>query len=214
MYYFPEGSKVYYSTTFASAKTISAITNASPAVATATSHGYSDLDPVLVASGWEDANDTVFEVDSLSADTFGVTGLDSSDTDWFAAGTGTGTAMKISSWVEVPQLLTLTSSGGGPKYGTVDPIGRRNSIKKIIGFEPSSLDLSIGYDAANATIQALNAISRAFTNVAVKIVIPGGGRVYGYGNIAISEVPQMSKGNAITISGAISIDGRMIGYGA
>jgi len=214
MYYFPEGSKVYYSVTFATAKTVSAISNASPAVATATSHGYSDADPVLLASGWEDANDTVFEVDQLSADTFGVLGLDSTDTDWFAAGTGTGEAMKISSWVEVPQLISLTSTGGGPRYGTVDPIGRRNAIKQIIGFEPSSLDLSLGYDAANATQQALNAISRAFTPVAIKIVIPGGGRVYGYGNIAVSEVPQMSKGNAITISGAISVIGRMIGYGA
>ena len=214
MYYFPEGSKVYYSSTFAAAKTVTAVTNDNPAVATAVAHGYTDLDPVLIASGWEDANDTIFEADSLSADTFGVLGLDSTSTDWFAAGTGTGTAKKVSSWVEVPQLISVTSSGGGAKYGTVDPIGRRNSIKKIIGFEPSSIDLTIGYDAANASLQALNAISRAFTSVAIKIVIPGGGRMYGYGNIAVSEVPQLSKGNAITVMGAISIDGRIIGYGA
>jgi hypothetical protein len=44
-YYYPEGSKVYYSTTFAVAKTVSAVTNANPAVATSTSHGYTDLCP-------------------------------------------------------------------------------------------------------------------------------------------------------------------------
>ena len=37
-YYFPEGSKFYFSKTFAAAKAISAITNAAPAVATAAAH--------------------------------------------------------------------------------------------------------------------------------------------------------------------------------
>ena len=39
MYYFPEGSKVYYSTTFAAAKHITGSTNAPPAVATSVAHG-------------------------------------------------------------------------------------------------------------------------------------------------------------------------------
>ena len=47
-YYFPEGSKFYFSKTFAAAKTISAITNANPAVATSTSHGYVNGDEILL----------------------------------------------------------------------------------------------------------------------------------------------------------------------
>lgn len=213
-YYYPEGSKIYYSTTFAGAKTVSAITNASPAVATATTHGYSDLDPVLFASGWEDANDTVWEVDSLTADTFGVTGLDASSTTYYPAGTGIGTTQKISGWTEVPQILDISSTGGGPKYGTVSPLGRRNDIKTPIGFEAMSIDLGIGYDATNATWQAMLGITRTFTKVAIKIVVPGGGRLYGYGNLIASEMVEISKGNALKVKAAISLDGRMVGYGA
>ena len=38
-YYFPEGTKLYYSVTFAATKTITALSNASPAAATSTNHG-------------------------------------------------------------------------------------------------------------------------------------------------------------------------------
>jgi len=46
-YHFPAGTKAYYSTTFAGAKTVTGITNASPAVATSVAHGYTDGDPLL-----------------------------------------------------------------------------------------------------------------------------------------------------------------------
>lgn len=213
-YYFPEGTKVYYSVTFAGAKTISAVTNASPAVATSTSHGYSDLDPILLLSGWEDATNTVWEVDSQTADTFNITGLDSTSTTYYPAGSGTGTAQKVSTWVEVPQILTINSTGGGPKYGTVSPLAARNDIKTPLGFEASSIDLEIGYDPANAVQVAMAGIARAFTKVALKLVVPGGGRIYGYGNLMLSEVPKLSKGNAITKPASISFDGRMVSYGA
>ena len=213
-YYFPEGTKVYYSVTFAAAKTITGVTNASPAVATSTSHGYTDLDPVLLLSGWEDANNTVWEVDQQTADTFNITGLDSTSTTYYPAGSGTGTAQKVSTWVEVPQILTINSNGGGTKYGTVSPLATRNDIKTPIGFEAMSIDLGLGYDATNATWQAMLALTRAFTKVAIKIVVPGGGRLYGYGNLIASEMVEMSKGNALKVKAAISLDGRMIGYGA
>jgi len=154
-YYYPEGSKVYYSTTFAGAKTVSAVTNANPAVATSTSHGYTDLDPVLFNTGWEDANNTIWEVDQQSADTFQLEGLDSSSTTYYPAGTGTGTTQLVSAWTEIPQILDISSTGGGPKYGTVSPLGRRNDIKTPIGFEAMSIDMGLGYDATNATWQAM-----------------------------------------------------------
>jgi ribosomal protein S7 len=207
-------SKLAEEIMMAATKTISAVTNASPAVATATAHGYSDLDPVLLSSGWEDANNTIWEVDSQTADTFNITGLDSSSTTYYPAGSGVGTASKVSSWVEIPQILTIASNGGGPKYNTVSPLATRNDIKVPVGFEASSIDLEIGYDPTNATQAAMAGITRAFTKVALKLVVPGGGRLYGYGNLLLSEVPKLNKGSAITKAASISMDGRMVGYGA
>lgn len=214
-YYFPAGTKYFYSNTLASAKTLTAVTNGNPAVATSVAHGYTDLDPVLFASSWQDANATVFEVDQLTADTFSLLNLNATDTNVYPVGSGVGTTQKISTWVEIPQILTASSNGGGIKYGTIDPLASRQATKQPIGFDAIGVDMKIGYDPANAVIQAMQAITRVFGKVALKMVLPGGGRVYGYGNLACSEFPETgSKDAPIQLSVGIGFDGRAISYGA
>lgn len=214
-YHFPAGTKAYYSTTFAGAKSVTGITNASPAVATSVAHGYTDGDPLLFASGWQDASDTLFEADQLTVDTFSLLGLDATDTNVYGAGTGTGTTKEVSGWVEFPQVLSITTNGGGIKYGTVDPIGSRQATKQPVGFDAIGVDMKLGYDPANATLTALQGLTRTFSKAAFKLVLPGGGRVYGYGNVACSEFPEIgSKETPLQLSASIGFDGRAISYGA
>ena len=211
-YYFPEGGKFFYSTTFAAAATISDLTNGAPAVATATAHGYVDDDAVLISSGWDDVNESVYEVDQLSANTFSLVGLDTTNTDFFPAGTGTGTAQKISGWVEIPQILTISNSGGDPKFATVSPLARRNSMNVPIGFNPETLTLSMGHDPANATYQAMLAIGRVLTKCAFKQVVPGGLVTYGYGYMVPSKRATQTAGQANSVSCTISIQGESTSY--
>lgn len=169
---------------------------------------------MLFASGWSDANSTVFEVNQLTVDTFEFLGLDATDTNVYAAGTGTGETQKLSSWVEIPQVLRATPNGGTIKYGTIDPVGTRQATKQPIGFDAVGIDLEIGYDPTNATIKAMQAITRVFSKVAFKLVIPGGGRVYGYGNLSCAEFPTSgSKDSPYIVAAGIGFDGRAICYG-
>ena len=213
-YYFPEGGKFYYSTTFAAAKTITALTNASPAVATSTTHGYSDGDEVLISSGWDDVNDSVYKVDQLTADTFSLVDLDTTNTDFFPASTGTGTAKKISSWVEIPQILTINNTGGDPNFAEIRPLARRNAIKVPIGFQAESINMEIGLDPANATYKAMLAIGRVSTKCAFKQVVPGGLVTYGYGYMITSQRGKQQAGNAITASVVLTILGSSVSYGS
>lgn len=211
-YYFPEGSKIYFSSTFAGAKTVSAVTNANPAVATSTSHGYSDGDEVLFASGWEDATDSVYKADQLTADTFSLLGLNAADTTWFASGSGTGTTQKISSWVEVPQLLSVTSQGGDARFTTVDLMAKRNSINVPTGFNPTSINLTLAHDPSNANYQTMQTVARSLTKVAFKLVLSGGATAYGYGYMNVSEMPQLNRNQVNSVAASISLLGRMISY--
>ena len=108
-----------------------------------------------------------------------------------------------------------SANGGGVKYGTVSPLGSRQDTKQPIGFDAAGLDIKIGYDPSNAVITGMQSLTRVFSKVAVKLVIPGGGRVYGYGNIACNEFPEIgSKDAPIQLSVGIGFDGRAISYGA
>ncbi|MBP6674998.1 MAG: hypothetical protein KAY54_01660 [Burkholderiaceae bacterium] len=213
-YYFPEGTKLYYSVTFAATKTITALSNASPAAATSTSHGYVDDDEILMVSGWEDATDTVYMVDQTDANTFSVLGLDASNTSFYPAGTGTGTASKVSSWVEVPQLLDLSTSGGDVRLTTISPLAKRNDIQVATGFNATALNFTLGHDPANATYIAMLGISRTLTKVALKVLISGSAPMYGYGYMSVSEMPRMARNQANQVAGTITMLGRPIAYGS
>ncbi|AGW94599.1 hypothetical protein N234_31625 [Ralstonia pickettii DTP0602] len=213
-YAFPEGAKFFFSQTFASAKTVTGITNASPAVATSTAHGFVDDNEILLTSGWEDAKDSVYKVDQLTADTFALKGLNSSDTNWFAAGGGAGSAQLVSSWVEIPQVLTIATQGGDPRFTTISPLGRRNSINVPTGFNATSITLTLGHDAADANFQVMQDVSRALRKVAFKMVLSGGVTSYGYGFLAVSEMPSLNVNQANQVTASFSLLGRSISYAA
>lgn len=212
-YAFPEGSKFYFSTTFAAVKTLSAMTNADPTVATSVAHGYSDDDELLLTSGWEDATDTVFRADQLTADTFSLKGLNTTNTSFYASGGGAAsTTQKISGWTEIPQVLTIATSGGDPRFTTISPLSRRNGINVPTGFNATSITLTLGHDPSNANFQTMLGISRALTKVAFKMVLGGGSVVYGYGYMATAEAPSLNVNQANSVTAALSLLGRSISY--
>lgn len=211
-YFFPEGSSQQFSQTFASAKTITALTNANPAVATSTAHGYATNDEILLTSGWEDATDSVYKVTVIDANSFSIQGLDTSNTSFFPAGTGTGSAQKLSGWTAIPQVLTISSSGGDARFTDVAPLSKRNAVKIPTGFNATSVTLSLAHDASNANYQTMLGISRTLSKVAFKQVISGGATTYGYGYMNVSEMPKLNNNQVNTVDAAITVLGRSISY--
>lgn len=211
-YYFPEGSSQQFANTFAAAKTISAITNANPASATCTAHGYTTGDEILLQSGWEDATDTVWRVNVIDANTFTILGLDTSNTSFYPAGTGVGTAQKISGWTSIPQVLSISASGGDARFTDVAPLSKRNAVKIPTGFNATSVTLSLAHDANQANYITMLGISRNLSKVAFKQVISGGAVTYGYGYMNVSEMPKLNNNQVNTVDCAMTILGRAISY--
>lgn len=211
-YFVPEGAKFFFSELLGTAKAITALTNANPALATSIAHGFVDGNEVLLKSGWEDAGDTVWRVDQLSADTFSLLNFDSTDTSFYPAGGGTGTAQLVGVWTAIPQVLSITANGGDPKYTDIQPLSRRNAIRMPVGFNPSSIELSLGHDESLPAMQTMKSISRRLAKVAFKMTLSGGLTAYAYGTLAVSEIPALTSGQPNTVRAAISVDGRMISY--
>lgn len=212
-YFFPEGSAQLFSQTFAAAKTISAITNANPAVATSNAHGYTTGDEILLTvAGWEDATDSVYQIEVVDANSFKILGLDSSNTSFFPAGSGAGTAQKISGWASIPQVLTISASGGDARFTDVTPLAKRNAIRIPTGFNATSITLSLAHDASNANYKTMLGISRNLSKVAFKQAISGGSTTYGYGYLSVSEMPQLNNNQVNTVQAAMTVLGRSISY--
>jgi hypothetical protein len=211
-YYLPEGSKIYMSTGFDAAKTVTAVTNANPAVASSTAHGYSNNDELLFTSGWEDATDSIWRAAGVAANTVNISGLDSLDTNWFPAAGGAGTLQKVSGWIELTQWLDIQTQGGDARNVTVEPIGRRNAINMPAGFNATQINLTFGHDIAAASQVAMTAAARGLQKRGFKAVIAGGMTGYFYGNISLSEMPQIQRGQVLRVQASVSVLGRFISY--
>jgi hypothetical protein len=211
---FPEGSRVYFcsSANFASAKTVTALTNANPASATSTSHGYVDNDEILLISGWEDASNAIYRADQQDANTFTVLGLNSSNTTYYPSGSGTGTAQKVGTWVQIPQVMGIQTSGGDPRFTEVQLLASRNSIRVPTGFNATTSVLTLAHDPADANWLTMVDISRSLTPVAFKMVLGGGGTTYAYGYMAVNEAPQMNANQVNQVSATFAFLGRQISY--
>lgn len=207
----PVGTAYYISETFASAKTISAVTNANPAAATSTAHGYSDNDEVVFFSGWERANNGIYKVNQTATDNFEFLGLNSTSTTLFSAGSGTGTTQKLSSWIELPQILTINTQGGDPRYFDVRPIKLLQGLKLPDGFNPASISWEFGWDPSLANWATLLNISRSNTLVGYKAV-KGTAATYGYGYFAMSEQANQQPGREDRGTFTFSAQGPLISY--
>lgn len=209
---FPDGASFQFSTTFASAKTVSIFSNANPGVATATAHGYSDNDEVLYVGGWEDATDSVFRVNELTSDTLNLTGLDTSSTTLFPAGSGVGTLQKISSWQTIPQIVSISTSGGDARRATVNLLARRTPLNIPIGLNPVDIELVLAHDGSNSVYQTMLGISRLLTKCALKLVLADGTATYGYGNMVVGAMPNLQSGRENQVTVGINLLGRNVEY--
>ena len=211
-YSLPEGSSQQFSNTLAAAKTITAITNANPAVATCTGHGYTTGDEIMLSSGWEDATDSVYKIESVDANSFKILGLDTTNTSFFPAGSGGGSAQKLSAWTAIPQVLTISASGGDARFTDVTPLAKRNGIRIPTGFNATSVTLSLGFDATTPAYKTMVGISRSLSKVAFKQVLSGGSVQYGYGYMSVSEFPKLNNNSVNTVDAAMTFLGRTMSY--
>ena len=213
-YSLPEGSSQQFSNTLASAKTVTAITNANPAVATCTGHGYTTGDEIMLSSGWEDATDSVYKIETVDANSFKILGLDTTNTSFFPTGSGGGTAQKLSAWTAIPQVLTISASGGDARFTDVNPLAKRNGIRIPTGFNATSVTLSLGFDATTPAYKTMVGISRSLAKVAFKQVLSGGSVQYGWGYLTVSEFPKLNNNQVNTVDAAMTFLGRTMSYDA
>jgi hypothetical protein len=183
------GSAFAITTGLASAKAISNITNADPPVFTATAHGYSNADEVLLVVDWEDFNYSIIRVSNQATNTFEVAGYDSTNTTFYPQGSDSGNAYKISGWQSLGQILGITPQGGDARYEELAPFDKRNGVRIATGFNPSSFEMELGFDDSRTDQTLLLAASRAQEKLGFRFTLSGPTYAYAYGTVSCSALP-------------------------
>lgn len=196
---FPDGTIFSIGTVLGTAKTISAISNANPGVASATTHGFTDGDIVMLSSGWTALDGQVIRVDGSTTDAFNVEGIDTSDTGQYPAGSGGGSAREVTTWVAMSQVTDVAPSGGEQQFYQWRYMEERTQRQRPTLKTARSMAITLDYDPNLAWHAALLAADRSGSPVPFKATLPSGAEIYwsmyvafdGEPSFAISENQQV-----------------------
>lgn len=207
----PNGIILALATAYAAPVTVTAVSNASEAVVTAT-NTYVAGDFVEFTSGWSRANARIFRVKSPTGSNFVLEGLDTTSTTLFPAGSGAGTVRKINTWTQIQQVTELTSSGGEPQYATYSFLEDDYDRQIPTTTSAQSLALTIADDPTLAGYQALKAAALTRLPTALRGTLPQGGYLLYNGIVAFDETPTMQKGNIMACNGGFALQGKPVRY--
>jgi NADPH-dependent curcumin reductase CurA len=201
----PDGAIISLATVTASPKTVSAISNASTAVCSATSNGYSNGDIVVMSSGWSNLNNRVMRVAGAATDAFNLEGLDTTSTTRFPAGSGSGTASKVTTFTQISQIMGINTSGGEQQFTTYSFVEQDFEVQTPTQRSPMTLTLDIADDPSLAGYIALKAASEARASRALRAAWPDGSVTYYYGYVSFNETPTVQKGAIMQVRATFSL---------
>lgn len=189
----------------AAAKTISGITKADPAVITATAHGYSNGDyVVLTVQGMHQLDGKVVRVANVATDTFEAEGVDSTAFDTFAS----GTAEKITFGTTITSATTVNASGGD--FGFIDITTIHDNVKKQIPELANPLVYAFDnlWDPSDAGQIAMKEASDAQARRAFRFQWGTGGRIMVLtGYVGFSGAPTGNAQDKVVTPAAITAFG-------
>lgn len=208
----PNGALISIASGYGSALTVSAITNANPAVATSTAHGLTNGDFVEVTSGWSRLTNKVVKVANVTANTFDLVAIDSSLTSIYPAGSGTGTVRKVTGYTQLSQILSSTSDGGTQNYVSYQFL-ESDAEKRIPTFKSASgLTFSVADDATQPGYILASVANDDRLARAVKATLPSGSVISYNAFISINRTPSMTVNELMAIECTMSLLAEPVRY--
>lgn len=210
--YLPNGSTVSIASGYGAEKTISAITNASPGVATSAAHGFSDGDYIDVVSGWARLTDRIVRVDGSTTGTFELEGIDTSSTSLFPTGGGVGTCREITGWTQLAQILDSTSEGGEQQYWTGQFLESDREIRIPTTKSAAGINFQIADDPSLPGYQLAKVANDDREPRAVMITLSNGQKLLYKAYISLSLIPSLTVNEAMTVGVTLSLLGDPVRY--
>lgn len=196
---------------FASAISITAVSNAAEAVCTAT-NTFAAGDYIEYTGGWSKANGRVFRVKAATATSFTVEGLDTTDTSLFPAGQGTGSVRKVTTWVPIVKVTNAEIAGGDGKTTEVPLLDTDMPVMLPDGFTATTATLTIADEPALPQHAALKAISDGIKLTCLRGILPGGGVLLYAGYCSYNESPSLAKGSVMAVRVVFTLQNKVVRY--
>lgn len=209
----PSGTTYSIATVFATAKPVSAISNAAEASVSCTAHGFTVGDYLQIFSGWSRLNRRVIKVKSVTTDAFVAEKIDTSSTSLYEPGAGAGSVRKITTFVPVSKILNQSSSGGEAKNITFKYLESDVEENAHDGFTAIAETFEIDADEFGlASYNALVSLTDVQTDTVLKKTLKSGSLIFVPCRLAINENVKMAEGSIMTNMVSVNANGKITRY--
>jgi hypothetical protein len=207
----PNNIQFAVASVFATAVSVSAATNATEAVLSAT-NTFAAGDFVEYTGGWSKATGRVFRIKTPTASNFVLEGLDTSDVNLFPAGAGVGSVRKITTWVPITGVVSADISGGDGKTQEVNLLDSDMPLMLPDGFSATSVVLTIVDEPTKPHHAALKAISDGVKLTCLRGTLPNGSVLTYGGYQSFNESPSLAKGSVMAVKSTFSLQNKVVRY--
>lgn len=208
----PNGGTFAIASAYGSNITVTALTNANPAVATATTHGLANGDIVEVNSGWAKLNNRICRVIGVTANTFNLEGIDTTSTASYPASGGTGYVRKVTTFTQLAQVLSTTTSGGEQQFTSFQYLEADEASEIPTNKSPRRLVLSLADDTSMPGYIESAKANEDRLQRAIRFSLPGGGFIFYNGYVSITETPSTNQNELMSVQLTVAIQGRATRY--
>jgi hypothetical protein len=208
----PNGSLIAVGSAYGSAVTITALSNASEAVATAAGHGFSNGDIVRITSGWSRLNGKVVRVANATTGTFGLEGINTSSTTVYPAGSGTGTAQEVTTFTQIAQILGTATNGGEQQFLEYQFL-ESDAQTRIPTFKNASgLTLTVGDDPTLGGYTAVSTANDDRLPRALRVSLANGSFIYYQGYVSLNKTPSLTVNELMAVEATFSFLNEPVRY--
>lgn len=201
----PNGATISIGSTFGSSKAMSAVSNASEAVATLeASHGVVENDILVITSGWSGLNGRVVRADSVATNDVTLEDINTSSTTTYPAGSGTGSVVEVTAWTQITQILDSAFAGGESQFTNYSFLEDARERQIPTQKSAESLTLTIADDQSLTHWSVLAAADLARTPYPIRVSLPSGAKLYYNGYVTFNQSPSLTKNEVMGVQCTVS----------
>lgn len=199
----PNGTAFYLASGYGSSVTVTAITNATEAVASAT-NTFAAGDFVEITSGWSRLNGKIVRVKAATGTTFTLEGIDTSSATAYPAGSGIGSARQVSGWTQLQQVLSTSTSGGDQQFATYQFIEADQETRIPTTKAAAGLEMSIADDPSLGGYILASAANDDRDPRAVKCALSNGSVILYNAYVSLNKTPSMDANQVMSCKATLS----------
>lgn len=206
--FFINGAKYAISRTLGAAVPVTDVSNANPAVASATTLPATG-DIIVFDSNWSELlGGIATKVGASSAGTFELLEIDSTNEQRYPPGEGMGAYKKATDFISLTQIRDFTSDGGEQNYFNYqyvdDPSSRER--RKPTNKSAQGYTVVMDYDPNLPWYDACIELDRKQEKVVLREILPTGDTVLYYGYMSFRKVPSKVVNENMTVQLTFSLD--------